>query len=564
MARDSFERAQEATVLDFDAVFEHVRAVAKAEEVLDPENIKDLSKALTLYFLQSHFPEIDAGEAVECIVDGSNDQGIDAIYIEQTDTNNIVHIVQTKLVMSRDKVLEKRFSANELVKLASKFEDFVVNGAHRDHANEALKLKLDEVDRLENKVYNIITLTTGAPPSHQAIEEFFSKIDRFNLRRKYVDAKFIGLGDLADMLPNVEDPKIDIKIRFEGHVIEAKGGKVQNVVIGMALGSQIANLVKRHGVALFDKNVRGYLRVKNDVNKDIYKSATSEELAPYFFVLNNGITIVCDDVDYMSKTQSPEITIRGAQIVNGGQTSNTLYEALRDGQLNPNVQILIRLIETKDKDVLGKITKATNHQTAVRSRDLRSNDPIQKIIEQIIKDRYGYFYEARKNKYLGIKPAKMRIDMEYLSQTFFAYELQNPSFAKSSKSKLFNDEQYETVFNEKQDIDKLFFAWKLRKSLEFFRKTVSEKYSFVRDAELTSLAMVKIVAPHLHTVEDLRGYEKNGGLLHLYETILEATQSAVNLEVKRLGDKFEKRRFFIAPTTLSKIEVLYGEMTSRK
>lgn len=554
MTLASFEHDQKATLLDYDAVMEHIKLIARSEETFDVNNVKDLSKSLTLFFLQSYFPDLDSSGALDCIVDGSNDQGFDAIYIEEADDKNIVHIVQTKLVTSRDKVLEKKFSGNELVKFTSKFDDYVVHGKYSENANESLKIKLDEISRLTNRTFNIILLSPGTPPSSQATEEFFAKIDQYNLRKKYVDATFIGLGTLADMLPDIEDPKIDITMRFEGHVIETKGGRVQNVVIGRVLGSQIATLVKQRGMELFAKNVRGYLRVKNKVNTDIYSSATHSDLAPYFFVLNNGITIVCDDIDYMSQTQSPEIKISGAQIVNGGQTSNTLYEALKNNKLDPNVQVLVRLIETRDREVLDKVTKATNHQTSVRTRDLRSNDPIQKRIEQYIKDKYNYYYEARKNKYQGAKSTKLRIDMEYAAQSYFAYEMQEPVFAKSSKAKLFDDEYYDQIFNADTPIDHFFFIWKLRKSLEDMRKKYLKSYGFVRDAELTSLAVFRSFASDIQTLPDLDRSIADGSLESYYKAILEATQQVVGEEIAKQGDKFEKRRFFISPTTLGRIE----------
>lgn len=554
MSRKSFTKDQTVTTLDFDAVYAHIKKIASKEDFFDEKNMKDLSKALTLFYLQSSFPDLDSYSALECIVDGSNDQGIDAIYIEENGEDNIVHIVQTKLVTDRDKALVKTFSGNELAKLVKKFDDFVVNNKFHEHANEQLRSKLNDVYSLENRTFNIVLLSTGLPPSSAETKQFFATIDKYNNRKQYVDVDFVGLGDLVELLPTVSDPKIDIKLRFEGNIVETKSGRVQNIVIGRVQGREIAELVRKDGDNLFAKNVRGYLKATtNAVNKDILATAVSQDEAPYFFVLNNGITIVCDDTDYMSGVPSPELRAFGAQIVNGGQTSKTLFEALKADKLQPSVEVLVRVIETKNKEVLDKVTKATNSQTSVSNRDLRSNDAIQKRIESYLKDKYGYYYEARKNKYQGLQPAKIRVDIEVALQAYYAYEFMRPDFAKSSKSSLFATDIYNQVFNDGIDIAQFFFTYRLRRSIEAMRSIFNDEYSFVRDAEITSLALMKRYSS-VNSLAKLKKAEASGALANDYSSILIATQKVVNEEIAKLGDKFEKRRFFISPTTFGRIQ----------
>jgi hypothetical protein len=551
--KSNFKKNQDVTKLDFDAVMEHVKNIASQEEYFDENNVKDLSKALTHYYLQSSFPDLDSYSALECIVDGSNDQGIDAIYIEEKGEKSIIHIIQTKLVMNRDKALVTTFSGNELVKFVKKFDDFVINNRFHEHANEQLKVKLDEVFSLGNKTFNVVLLSTGQAPSEAETKQFFATIDKYNRRTKNVDVDFVGLGDLADFLPTVNDPKIDIKLRFEGNIVETKSGRVQNIVIGRVQGRKIAELVRDEGDNLFAKNVRGFLKTKNSVNKEIMTTATDPDSAPYFFVLNNGITIVCDDTDYMSGIPSPEVQASGAQIVNGGQTSKTLYEALKADQLQASVEVLVRIIETKQKGVLDKVTKATNSQTSVSNRDLRSNDAIQKLIESVFKDRYNYYYEARRNKYQGKQPVRYRVDIEVATQAYYAYEFMRPDFAKSSKSSLFASEEYDRIFNTELDIDQFFFTYRLRRALEAQRSKFTGEYSFLRDAEITSLALMKRYSK-IKSTKALIEAEKNGQLAKDYESILRATQQVVDEEIKNVGDKFEKRRFFISPLTSGRIQ----------
>lgn len=244
---------------------------------------------------------------------------------------------------------------------------------------------------------------------------------------------------------------------------------------------------------------------------------------------------------------SPNIKMYGLQIVNGGQTTNTIYEAYKKEVLKQDVSVLVKIIQTEDRDILQKITEATNSQTLVRSRDLHSNDPIQKNIEDALEAR-GYYYEARKNKYQGVKLPRQRIDAERAAQTYYAFFKQEPASAKTGKAKLFSD-NYGYIFNPDEfNVEDFLFSYLLFAKIISVRSQFEEEYTFIRDAELTSLALMRGL------VEDRNRILNDASLLEkIYEKVLKATQIIVNEEVKRQKDKFEKRRLFIDPQTLGRI-----------
>jgi hypothetical protein len=129
---------------------------------------------------------------------------------------------------------------------------------------------------------------------------------------------------------------------------------------------------------LFNDNVRVYLTSKNKINKAILQSALSEDNA-YFWYLNNGITLTCDSLEYPPGTRGPTLQLTNVQIVNGGQTSHTLFEAYAtDADKVSHVLLLVRIYETRHRDISLKIAESTNSQTPIHSRDLRANDDVQK------------------------------------------------------------------------------------------------------------------------------------------------------------------------------------------
>ena len=58
----------------------------------------------------------------------------------------------------------------------------------------------------------------------------------------------------------------------------------------------------------------------------------------------------------------------------------------------------MRIYETKQREISHRIAESTNSQTPIKSRDLHSNDDVQKKLE----DEFfamGYFYERKTDQY---------------------------------------------------------------------------------------------------------------------------------------------------------------------
>ena len=196
---------------------------------------------------------------------------------------------------------------------------------------------------------------------------------------------------------------------------------------------------------IFQENARVYLTQKNKINKRIFDSALADSNAEFWY-LNNGITLTCDHFEYPPGTRAPILELSNVQIVNGGQTSNALFEAFQqDPERCRNVLVLVRAYETKRREISSKIAESTNSQTPIRSRDLRSNDEVQKKLEESFRD-LGYYYERKSNQYRE-RPRDQRIDALSAGQAYVAYVLRLPEVAGKDRGKIFG-ELYEEIFND--------------------------------------------------------------------------------------------------------------------
>ena len=140
----------------------------------------------------------------------------------------------------------------------------------------------------------------------------------------------------------------------------------------------------------------------NRVNQDIQRTLQSEPDNFYFY--NNGLTLVCRSFSYNALQASDyQINVTDLQIVNGGQTSMTLMNAIENfSDISDNASVLVRIYELpkEQNDLVMKITHATNSQNPVDLKDLRANDPQQQRLEMSIQD-LGYTYRRKRSQESG-------------------------------------------------------------------------------------------------------------------------------------------------------------------
>lgn len=216
---------------------------------------------------------------------------------------------------------------------------------------------------------------------------------------------------------------------------------------------------------LFDWNVRDY-QGPVTVNQEISATLENPE-SPEFWWLNNGVTIICSNATTGGKTY----TLTDIQIVNGLQTSHTIYETLRGNaeDVIGDRMLLVRIISTTDRKTRDQVIRATNRQTPVNDASLRATDEIQRNIEGYFLTN-GWYYDRRKNYYKneGKDPAKI-IGIPLLGQALTAMGLCRPDKARGKPSSLLkNDDDYLQVFNSRVDLSVFLWAAQVQRKVDVF------------------------------------------------------------------------------------------------
>jgi len=194
-------------------------------------------------------------------------------------------------------------------------------------------------------------------------------------------------------------------------------------------GEALRLLYEKFGARLLEANVRSFLSVRGKgVNAGI--QSTLRSAPERFMAYNNGIVIVADEM-VLGKTVQGEQGIawlKGLQIVNGGQTTASLYFTKKkypDTDLS-HVRVPAKIIVMKAQDpvkeeaLVSDISRYANSQNAVRQSDLSANKPFHVEIEKLSRTIYcpdgvgQWFYERAAGSYNtllareGTTPARLK------------------------------------------------------------------------------------------------------------------------------------------------------------
>jgi hypothetical protein len=200
---------------------------------------------------------------------------------------------------------------------------------------------------------------------------------------------------------------------------------------------------------LFDSNVRDYLG-ENKVNVDIAASLENE-LAPDFWWLNNGVTILTTKAVISGKN----MLMQDIQVVNGLQTTETIYRHFNTGSKKSLDRTLsIKIIVSRDERLRDQIIRATNNQSAIEQAALHATDKIQRDIEQIL-ERHDFYYERRKNYFRNIgRPPARFVTPLFVAGGYVAIMMKDPATAAVLRSRFMrNETSYERVFSQKSPIE---------------------------------------------------------------------------------------------------------------
>ena len=196
----------------------------------------------------------------------------------------------------------------------------------------------------------------------------------------------------------------------------------------------MTNIYEEYGSRLLEQNVRSFLQARGNVNKGIIN--TLKEEPEMFFAYNNGITATASDIEFDNITPNGVLkikSIKNLQIVNGGQTTASMYYARTHFNIELSkifVQMKLSVIdETLLETVVPKISRFANTQNAVNKADFFANHPFHVTFdglcnknmapkkEEALNTTY-WFYERARGAYKDLTAYKTKADIKRITEKY--------------------------------------------------------------------------------------------------------------------------------------------------
>lgn len=181
----------------------------------------------------------------------------------------------------------------------------------------------------------------------------------------------------------------------------------------------LARIYGEHGQRLLERNVRAFLQAKGKINKGLQQTLRDE---PHrFLAYNNGLCCTAAEVTLQSgkDRQNCLARVNDFQIVNGGQTTASIFHALKKEKVDISqvvVQVKLTVLSDPQKvtEIVPLISKYANSQNKVNGADFSANGKFHRQLESLSRTVWTpptsgmdrgthWYYERARGSYLDDK-----------------------------------------------------------------------------------------------------------------------------------------------------------------
>lgn len=280
-------------------------------------------------------------------------------------------------------------------------------------------------------------------------------------------------------------------------------------------GKILADLYGKYGPRLLERNVRAFLQMRGNVNKSIRNTIRNEP--DMFLAYNNGISATAESVEIDElPNRIPAIKkIRDFQIVNGGQTTASIYHTyVKDKRDVSSVYVQVKLTVLKNDgdfdQIVPKISEYANSQNKINAADFTSNDPFHVQIQKFSRSIWApanrgsqqetqWYYERVRGQYQNDKEREKSPKLRRL------FGDRNPTSQRFTKTDM---AKFENSWNQLPYIVSLGAEKNYREFILRYR----EKGEFKPDTEYFHLLIAKaILFRQMDTIvkSQVGGYKAN-------------------------------------------------------
>jgi len=306
------------------------------------------------------------------------DRGVIILYLchfnSDEDLKTITNTEITKLLSNTKKFFENSMKDVFLEKLKRSYEE---------EAYEVAKFIYDFEEKINQVKVTLITNTVLSKrirditiKEDEWFHNFPTTLDIWDIKRFYDNENTQGMAEAIEINFVNEFGKAipSLSAHLESHKYSS--------FLCVVPGSVIATLYKKYGARLLEANVRSFLQFRGKVNKGMRN--TLKNNPEMFFAYNNGITATAESYELDSDGNISKL--KNLQIVNGGQTTATLFHSQAKGFSDLNgvfIQMKLSIIDDEsDEEVVPNISRFANTQNRIADSDFFSNHPFHRAMEK--------------------------------------------------------------------------------------------------------------------------------------------------------------------------------------
>lgn len=279
---------------------------------------------------------------------------------------------------------------------------------------------------------------------------------------------FYRIIDINYLYKISEQSRIPIELDFENFegenfVIPCLSANTDNqdykAYIAIIPGTCLAKLYEHYGARLLEQNVRSFLQFTGKINKGIRDTIRNEP--QMFLAFNNGIAATADHIELDEENRCIK-KISNLQIVNGGQTTASIYNTARKDRADISkifVQVKFSIIDNPDQysNIVSRISRYANTQNKVNDADFSANNPALIAFEKL--SRYilspitaqnnmqtCWFFERARGQYKTLRSREGRT--KSLQNAFDNKYPKNQMFTKVELAKFIN--AYQEIYEGKK------------------------------------------------------------------------------------------------------------------
>lgn len=412
--------------------------------------------------------ELSYEEVEDAIIDGGNDGGLDSFFIlldeqvitseEELDSITITanSLLDIRIIQSKTEKTFTETTLDKLITSAPNLYDLELS----DHAllvrfNTSLVQKILtfrvawQAAVQKNAKIHITYYYACQANEVQVVPAFEEKVKQLvdQTTRKVIGAEvafqLLSARELLGLYNKTTSRKLELQFK-ETPISVSYDTECIGYLGVVELSNYFNFLVDQDGVLhenIFESNIRHY-QGDVEVNRQIQNTLLSDRKRDFWW-LNNGITIIASKVGQYGKT----LMLENAQVVNGLQTSYTIGKNYSVDKSDSR-SILVKVIESVEKETIDQIISATNNQNKVSSTLLRATDVTQRSIELFFLNK-GLYYDRRKNFYKNQgKPVAKIFSIQFTAQAIETIVNRSPSTARSKPTTLIKEEKsYKNIFD---------------------------------------------------------------------------------------------------------------------